>query len=197
MLENESEMNFSTSYFQQIPALMLIFASNKFFTQIKLSNPNSLLITSHNKSSVSAKIFVENEFAMGELGATFITELVSGDMVYFQGDLGAGKTTLVRGILNALGYSGAVTSPTYTLVESYSFADFMVFHFDLYRLESASDLEMIGLREMVGPDSICLVEWPVKGASILPRADVLIQIKYSDQGREVLFERINHDLKAG
>lgn len=133
---------------------------------------------------------------MGELGATFSTQLRGGDIVYFQGDLGAGKTTLVRGILIAMGHSGAVTSPTYTLVEPYSFEGLTVFHLDLYRLNSANDLEMMGIREMVGADSICLVEWPDRGDGVLPRADVLIQIEYSDQGREVVFERVNQDLQS-
>ena len=104
-------------------------------------------------------------------------------LVYLRGDLGAGKTTLVKGIIKKLGYTGAVTSPTYTLVETYSFEDFDVYHFDLYRLQSAEELEFLGLRDMLSPPVLALVEWPDNGAGVLPPADYEIQIEPRGAGR--------------
>jgi len=129
--------------------------------------------------------FVPDEQAMLNLGVSFAAQLQGGDVVYLVGDLGAGKTTLVKGIIHGLGYSGSVTSPTYTLVESYEFADFNVYHFDLYRLESPEELEFLGIRDMVGDQSVILVEWPDKGQGVLPVADHLIDITYKDSGRAV------------
>ena len=129
--------------------------------------------------------FVPDEQAMLDLGASFSTQLKGGDIVYLVGDLGAGKTTLVKGIIQGLGYSGNVTSPTYTLVESYEHADFNVYHFDLYRLESPEELEFLGIRDMGGEQSVILVEWPDKGQGVLPAADHLIEISYQDEGRTV------------
>ena len=137
--------------------------------------------------------FVSDEQSMLDLGASFAAELRGGDVVYLVGDLGAGKTTLVKGILRGLGYSGNVTSPTYTLVESYEFADFVVFHFDLYRLKTPEELEFLGIRDMTGGQSVILVEWPDNGRGVLPEADQLITISYMDDGRTVNIGARNRD----
>ena len=137
--------------------------------------------------------FVSDEQSMLDLGASFAAELRGGDVVYLVGDLGAGKTTLVKGIIRGLGYSGNVTSPTYTLVESYEFADFVVFHFDLYRLETPDELEFLGIRDMTGGQSVILVEWPDNGRGVLPEADKLITISYMDDGRTVNIGTRNRD----
>lgn len=109
----------------------------------------------------------------------------AGQVIFLQGDLGAGKTTLARGLLSGWGYIGIVTSPTFTLLESYELNSAIVHHFDLYRMESGDELEMIGARELFNPSSICLIEWPHKAAGFLPTPDVLFTIEHRKQSRRV------------
>jgi tRNA threonylcarbamoyladenosine biosynthesis protein TsaE len=112
-----------------------------------------------------------------------------GMKLFLRGELGAGKTTFVRGFLRQLGYEGAVKSPTYTLVEPYDLAGKTIYHFDLYRLNSPDELENIGLRDYFEPDAICLVEWPEKAGSRLGQPDLVIQFEFLEAGRKL-------DLKA-
>jgi tRNA threonylcarbamoyladenosine biosynthesis protein TsaE len=106
-----------------------------------------------------------------------------GLVVALAGELGAGKTTLVRGMLRALGVSGAVRSPTYTLVEPYVVSSLNFYHFDFYRLADPDEFSSAGFREMFGPASVCLVEWPDKVAGSLPPADLRIALDVADEGR--------------
>lgn len=112
----------------------------------------------------------------------------AGLVVYLEGELGAGKTTLVRGLLQALGHAGRVKSPTYTLVEPYELAGLEIQHLDLYRLAHPRDAVALGVREWGGAGELVLVEWAERGAGHLPAADLVVHLRHVAVGREVRLE---------
>lgn len=133
--------------------------------------------------SLKRRFDLPDELATLELGKKLSGVLRPGMTVWLVGDLGAGKTTLVRGLLRGLDYEGRVKSPTFTLVEYYSFSSFNLYHFDLYRFVDPMEWEEAGFRECFGPKSVCLVEWPEKGEGVLPDPDLSIHLDIPEQGR--------------
>jgi tRNA threonylcarbamoyladenosine biosynthesis protein TsaE len=123
---------------------------------------------------------------MERLGARLAVAARAGAIVYLRGDLGAGKTTFVRGLLRAFDPKAVVKSPTYTLIEPYRFGTLTIMHFDLYRLRRAAELEDAGLRDAFTGDCLCLVEWPERGLGYLPPSDLDIEIKVVDDHSRAL-----------
>jgi len=105
--------------------------------------------------------------------------------LYLQGDLGTGKTTLVRGFLRGLGYRGKVKSPTYTLLEPYELPQSVCYHFDLYRLADPEELEFLGVSDLLEDRAVLLVEWPERGGERLPPADLLIRLEHAGSARRL------------
>ncbi len=122
---------------------------------------------------------------MAVLGARLAQALIGGCIITLGGPLGAGKTTLVRAVLRALGHAGTVRSPTYTLVESYAVRGMKIHHFDYYRLADPAELEYTGLRDLLEPGAIGLIEWPERGAGWTPPVDLHIEISLTGSIREV------------
>ncbi|MBS0288224.1 MAG: tRNA (adenosine(37)-N6)-threonylcarbamoyltransferase complex ATPase subunit type 1 TsaE [Proteobacteria bacterium] len=132
---------------------------------------------------------ISSEQAMEKLGALMYDACADkGTVVYLSGDLGAGKTTFVRGFLRKMGYQGKVKSPTYTLVEPYELGVFTLYHFDFYRLNSAFELEYMGIRDYFHDNAFCLVEWPEKAQDLLPSCDIKVHIAIQDDARQVKIE---------
>jgi len=120
-----------------------------------------------------------DEAASLALAAQLAPCLRPGMVVYLDGDLGAGKTTLVRAMLRALGHTGPVKSPTYTLVEVYVFSSLYWYHFDFYRFNHPEEFVDAGLGEYFRSDSVCLVEWPDKAAGFVPAADLVVALDFA------------------
>jgi tRNA threonylcarbamoyladenosine biosynthesis protein TsaE len=134
--------------------------------------------------------FLENENETAQFGLKMALALVPGLVLTLHGDLGAGKTALVRAILRALGFQGKVKSPTYTLVESYVISSLNLYHFDLYRFADPHEWEGSGFREYFNPATVCMVEWPEKAAGFLPGADIEIELDIRGEGREITLQAL-------
>jgi len=117
------------------------------------------------------------------VGRAIAPALLPGMVVTLSGELGAGKTTLVRGLLRGFHIAGPVKSPTYTLVEPYSVSSLYLYHFDFYRLGGSEEWEAAGFREYFRDDAICLIEWPERAGPLLPSPDLHIVLEVIDEGR--------------
>lgn len=132
---------------------------------------------------------ITDETAMMELGGQIACLLPIGGVVLLHGNLGVGKTTLVRGLLRSLGFEGTVKSPTYTLVEPYHVANRDIYHFDLYRLADPEELEYLGVRDYFRNDALCLIEWPQQADGFLPIADLEVSLEYNRNARIAHFKK--------
>ena len=124
-----------------------------------------------------------DEQATVDFGRALGGRLAKGSTVFLSGTLGAGKTTFCRGVLAAHGYSGAVKSPTYTLVEPYTLGETSINHFDLYRLADPEELEYIGIREYFDSQAICIIEWPERGEGFLQAPAIEVEFSVLASGR--------------
>ena len=134
---------------------------------------------------MSHSIILPDEAATVAFGKTLANACNARGLLTLSGNLGTGKTTLSRGLVQAHGHTGAVKSPTYTLVEPYELGDIRIYHFDLYRLEDPEELEYIGLWDYLEQDALIIVEWPERAAGVLPTADLAIEISVKDAGRKL------------
>ena len=133
-------------------------------------------------------LILENEAATVDMGGVLARLVQQGAVIFLHGDLGAGKTTLTRGIVQGVGHTGKVKSPTYTLVEPYELEHCSVYHFDLYRLGDPEELEYMGIRDYFAPSSICVIEWPEKGQGFIPTPDLNITMQYLGEQRQISIE---------
>jgi tRNA threonylcarbamoyladenosine biosynthesis protein TsaE len=138
--------------------------------------------------SASLEIALPEADAQIAFGIQLGRHMPSRLVIYLEGELGTGKTTLVRGILRGLGHHGSVRSPTYTLIEPYELPEARVYHLDLYRLSDPEELEYLGLRDLSGEDALLLVEWPERGMGALAAPDLTVRIRYGVEGRHLTLE---------
>jgi tRNA threonylcarbamoyladenosine biosynthesis protein TsaE len=128
---------------------------------------------------------IKGEGKMRQFGADLIAACDTGGVIGLQGNLGTGKTTMVRGALESLGVNSGVRSPTYTLIEYYDLAPLCIAHFDLYRLADGEELEYLGYRDYLNASTICLVEWPERAEGFLSNIGLEVGINYDVNGRLV------------
>lgn len=132
-------------------------------------------------SSANHTYALADEAGTLALGAALAAILRPGLVIYLRGELGAGKTTLTRGLLRALGHTGPVRSPTYALVELYVISGYILYHFDFYRFNQPEEWLEAGLDEHFNQSTVCLVEWPEKAGDLLPPADIDAVIEVVDE----------------
>jgi tRNA threonylcarbamoyladenosine biosynthesis protein TsaE len=136
-------------------------------------------------------VFLPDQAATETLGAALARGLVPGMMIHLDGDLGAGKTTLVRGMLRALGDTGPVRSPTYTLVELHAISGLDLYHFDFYRFNQPEEYLDAGLEEYFAGRGVCLVEWPERAGPYLPAPDLRVRLSVRGNGRDAAVEALS------
>ena len=126
--------------------------------------------------------------ATGRLGEALAAGVRPGRVLHLRGELGSGKTTLVRGLLRGLGYAGRVKSPTYTLVEPYTLSKLHLYHFDFYRFKDRSEWLSSGFREYFSGDALCVVEWPERAGGLLPLPDLDLHLQFAGEARRATLE---------
>ena len=131
------------------------------------------------------RLFLRTEDEQVACGTALAAVARPGMCIYVRGELGAGKTTLTRGIARGLGHKGAVKSPTYTLVEPYEGLRLPLYHFDLYRLGEPEELEYLGVRDYFDSEALVIVEWPERGVGFLPPPDLSLSLRVLEQAREL------------
>lgn len=134
---------------------------------------------------METEAFLADEAATVAMGIQLQAQLGADDIVFLHGNLGVGKTTLVRGLLRAMGFEGAVKSPTYTLLEPYTIAGQAIYHFDFYRILDPQELDFIGVEEILAGPGLKLVEWPEQAQGKLPAPDVEIVLTVQGEGRHI------------
>lgn len=134
------------------------------------------------------RLHLVDQAATERLGARLARCLSPGMRIYLSGELGTGKTTVVRAVFRALGHTGRVKSPTYALVEPYFLSSLYLYHFDFYRFRDPREWDEAGLRELFDGDGVCLVEWPEQASPLLPPPDLEIRLSMSDHERDAVIE---------
>lgn len=141
------------------------------------------------------QFFLSDELATVNMGKSLAQVTKALDVpslvVFLNGDLGAGKTTLTRGFVQGMGHTGNVKSPTYTIVEPYDLDPWQVFHFDLYRLSDPEELEYMGIRDYFNDKCCCFIEWPEKGTGILAKEDLIVDMKYDNEQRRITLTAVS------
>ncbi len=137
------------------------------------------------KNEKEFTLFLSDEQASKQWAMKLAKQLHAPLVLSFSGDIGAGKTTIIRAMLRALGIQCAIKSPTFSLVESYSCEGFSVHHFDLYRIHHEEELEYIGFRDFFSEQSICCIEWADHAGQLLPKVDIRFKLKMKGTGREL------------
>lgn len=159
-----------------------------------------------NMSMQTQTLIINDEPHMAQLAAAIAKGLCPGVKIYLSGQLGAGKTTLIRFILKSLEIKDNIKSPTYTLVEPYKIDNQQYYHFDFYRIHSPEELFTIGIEDYLTEDAICFIEWPEHAKEILPPPDLQVNISIRGQGRKLMMyaasqqgknilEKINQEIK--
>ena len=152
-----------------------------------------------NHPAILSEIKLYSQQQQETFGALLAGVLPKHAVIFLEGELGAGKTTLVRGILRGFGWAGTVKSPTYTILEPYELPQQNLYHFDLYRLADAEELEYLGLRELLG-EGLLFFEWPERGEALLPPADITVNIQHEKSGRVLKFTirdlQLQHQITA-
>lgn len=138
-----------------------------------------------------SRLTLADEAATLACGAKFARILRAGLVIYLRGDLGAGKTTWVRAVLQALAYTGRVKSPSYTLLERYEANGLHLRHFDLYRFRDAEEWETSGFRDEFDGINICMIEWPQQAAGLLPAADLILSFEILNTGRQLVLDALS------